>query len=109
MSVHYDPLLAKLIAFGESREAARGRLLAALENYPVLGVNWDGATAYCRWLSAKTGKTYRLPTEAEWEKAARGTDKRRFPWGNTIDRTRANYAGAQAFDTGRPVHELEQP
>ena len=73
------------------------------DSYPVLGVNWDGATAYCAWLSAKTGKTYRLPTEAEWEKAARGTDKRRFPWGNTIDRTRANYTGAQAFDTGRPV------
>jgi formylglycine-generating enzyme required for sulfatase activity len=73
------------------------------DEYPVLGVNWDGATAYCRWLSAKTGKTYRLPTEAEWEKAARGTDKRRYPWGNEIDRTRANYAGGQAFDTGRPV------
>ena len=73
------------------------------DDYPVLGVNWDGATAYCRWLSAKTGKTYRLPTEAEWEKAARGTDRRRYPWGNEIDRTRANYAGAQAFDTGRPV------
>ena len=71
--------------------------------YPVLGVNWDGAAAYCRWLSAKTGKTYRLPTEAEWEKAARGTDKRRYPWGNDIDRTRANFAGGQAFDTGRPV------
>ena len=73
------------------------------DDYPVLGVNWDGATAYCRWLSAKTGKTYRLPTEAEWEKAARGTDRRRYPWGNDIDRTRANYAGGQAFDTGRPV------
>jgi formylglycine-generating enzyme required for sulfatase activity len=71
--------------------------------YPVLGVNWDGATAYCRWVSAKTGKTYRLPTEAEWEKAARGPDKRRYPWGNDIDRTRANYTGAQAFDTARPV------
>lgn len=71
--------------------------------YPVLGVNWDSAVAYCRWLSAKTGKTYRLPTEAEWEKAARGTDQRRYPWGNTIDRSRANYTGAQAFDTGLPV------
>ena len=73
------------------------------DNYPVLGVNWDGAVAYCNWLSAKTGKKYRLPTEAEWEKAARGTDGRRYPWGNTIDRSLANYVGAQPFDTGMPV------
>jgi formylglycine-generating enzyme required for sulfatase activity len=69
------------------------------DEYPVLGVNWDSATAYCNWLSAKTGKRYRLPTEAEWEKAARGTDQRRYPWGNAIDRTRANYVGGQPFDT----------
>ena len=73
------------------------------DNYPVLGVNWDSATAYCNWLSAKTGKKYRLPTEAEWEKAARGTDQRRFPWGNTIDHSYANFTGAQRFDTGQVV------
>ena len=73
------------------------------DNYPVLGVHWDGATAYCNWLSEKTGKRYRLPTEAEWEKAARGTDQRRFPWGNAIDPSRANYVGAQKFDTGKVV------
>ncbi len=69
--------------------------------YPVLGVNWDSAVAYTNWLSAKTGQRYRLPTEAEWEKAARGTDQRRYPWGNTIDRSLANYVGAQRFDTGQ--------
>ena len=73
------------------------------DKYPVLGVNWDAATAYCNWLSMKTGKKYRLPTEAEWEKAARGTDQRRFPGGNTIDYDHANYAGAQQFDTGKEV------
>jgi formylglycine-generating enzyme required for sulfatase activity len=69
----------------------------------VLGVNWDSAVAYCRWLSAKTSKTYRLPTEAEFEKAARGTDQRRYPWGNEIDHSYANFVGASAFDTGQLV------
>jgi len=63
------------------------------DNFPVVGVSWYEAHAYCEWLSEKTGKTYRLPTEAEWEKAARGTDQRRFPWGNEIENSLSNYTG----------------
>jgi formylglycine-generating enzyme required for sulfatase activity len=73
------------------------------DDYPVIGINWDAATAYCAWLSAKTGKRYRLPTEAEWEKAARGTDGRRYPSGDFIARTQANFVYAQTYDTVMPV------
>ncbi len=57
---------------------------------PVMGVSWYEAVAYVRWLSAQTGHAFRLPTEAEWEKAARGTDGRIWPWGNTWAGGRAN-------------------
>jgi formylglycine-generating enzyme required for sulfatase activity len=59
---------------------------------PVINVSWDDAMAYSLWLSEKTGLPFKLPTEAQWEKAARGTDSRKYPWGEQEpDKKLANF------------------
>ncbi len=69
-----------------------------LEVHPVTLVQYVDAVAYCQWLSGLTGKPVRLPTEAEWEKAARaGLDGKRYPWGDDIDTSRANFLPDPSF------------
>jgi formylglycine-generating enzyme required for sulfatase activity len=64
-------------------------------NQPVIGITWFEAQAYCRWLSAQLGTPVRLPSEAEWEKAARGTDGRIYPYGSELDESRFNCDSTQ--------------
>ena len=73
----------------------RKRIPGAADDHPVVYVNSFEAMKFCYWLGQKDGKTYRLPTEAEWEYAARGTDGRKYPWGSAERRgDLANFADA---------------
>jgi len=62
-------------------------------NRPVINVSWEDAQTYARWLSKQTGKQYRLPSEAEWEYAARGGRDSAYPWGKELGSNNANCDG----------------
>ena len=84
--------VAHWAVFAESMHA---RAIPGIDDHPVAGVSWDEATAYAAWIGAELGTDARLPTEDEWERAARGDDTREFPWGDEYGTGRANL-----FDLG---------
>ena len=102
---------------GEGKWAVSQQALSAPPAHPVTFVTWPEALAYCRWLETTLkqspdapaavkqrlaeGWRVRLPNEAQWEKAARGTDGRRFPWGPEPRRDRANFAGSGTMPVGQ--------
>ena len=79
-------------------------------NHPVMGITWYDALAYCEWLTGQTNgqRQYMLPSEAQWEKAARSTDGRTFPWGNEWDASRCNHGSddTQPVDAYGPQSEF---
>jgi len=80
------------------RDVGKYIVIPGYENHPVVNVTWYGADAYCRFYNK------RLPTEAEWEKTARGTSQRIYAWGDTVDSSRANY-----WDSGDPFDNDTTP
>lgn len=113
----YEVTVAQFAAFvREAQVEVDARALQDPSNHPVSSVSWPDALAYARWLdgvlrqSSETppqlaellaaGWRVTLPTEAQWEKGARGTDGRRYPWGATPGRDRANYGGSGTVPVG---------
>jgi formylglycine-generating enzyme required for sulfatase activity len=96
---------------GTGRKAPNGwtnRIpLCGEEDHPVVNVSWYDARDYCQWLSEVTGRSYALPSEAEWEKGARGTDGRIYPWGNRWDAMNCNSKERGLMKT-TPVHAYPQ-
>jgi len=118
----HEVTVAEFTTFAQAGKwAIDSRAIAGPPDHPVAFVSWTDALAYCRWLEAalkasattpprlaqalRDGWHVTLPTEAEWEKAARGSDRRRYPWGGEPRRDRANFANSGTTAVGRECPE----
>lgn len=113
----YETTVAQFAAFMEGSNYGLVEIPdSAAGDHPIAGVSWTDALAYARWLEMQlksseqapaeirsllsSGWRLTLPDEAQWEKAARGTESRIFPWGNTVRRERANFASSGPVPVG---------
>jgi formylglycine-generating enzyme required for sulfatase activity len=79
------------------------------DDHPVVSVSWNDAIVYSHWLSKKIGLDFKLPTAAQWEKGARGTDERKFPWGDEKpDGTKANYADIKYWNKYKDARQPDK-
>lgn len=111
----HEVTVAQFAAFARATKAnVDPNALAGPPNHPVAFVTWPTALAYCRWLESvlatepgpagervRAGWRVTLPTEAQWEKAARGTDRRAYPWGGQPRKDRANFEGTGTTPVGQ--------
>ena len=101
----YPLTVAEYTCFVEAtnRTAPQNRSSQQHPDRPVVHVSWNDVLAYTRWLAQVTGEGWRLPTEAEWEKAARGIDGRIYPWGDRWDDTCTNTYDGVVYKMTTPV------
>lgn len=111
----HEVTVAQFAAFARATRAnVDPNALAGQANHPVTFVTWPTAIAYCRWLESvlaneagpagdriRAGWRVSLPNEAQWEKAARGTDRRAYPWGDQPRKDRANFEGGGTTPVGQ--------
>lgn len=93
------------LAADDGHKATPGEQAFKYGNHPRENVSWWDAVAFCRWLSGKLGYEITLPTEQQWEKAARGTDGRAYPWGNEYIPGYANIDETDRYGLGQKVGE----
>jgi formylglycine-generating enzyme required for sulfatase activity len=97
-------LFARLTGRDVPNDAGWGR-----KNRPVINISWEDAVAYTRWLTSKIGKDFRLPTEAEWEYAARGGTETRYWWGDEMKLDHANCWGCESAGGPHGVRNQSMP